>query len=74
MGPVLNPPSPKVNGVHKVASPSKPHFLDTGFKDAEVNVLSSIFIYLVDFPNYSMETRVYFLRFHQLFNGNKSTP
>jgi len=35
VGPVINPHSPKVNGVHKAATPSKPHFLDTGFKDAE---------------------------------------
>ena len=45
VGPVFNPHSPKVNGVHKAAaSPSKPHFLDTGFKDAEVNVLLSHFL------------------------------
>ena len=36
VGPAANPQSPKVNGVHKVASPQKSHFLDASFKEAEV--------------------------------------
>jgi len=35
VGPAASPHSPKVNGVHKVASPQKPHFLDASFKEAE---------------------------------------
>ena len=37
VGPAASPHSPKVNGVHKVASPQKPHFLDASFIEAEVN-------------------------------------
>jgi len=33
-----SPHSPKVNGVHKVASPHKPHFLDASFKEAEETI------------------------------------
>jgi len=35
VGPAASPHSPKVNGVHKVASPQKSHFLDASFKEAE---------------------------------------
>ena len=36
VGPVTSPHSPKVNGVHKLASPQKPHFLDASFIETEV--------------------------------------